>query len=86
MFSANQHLRVAQERRHRVVVLILATHREQDASLVQFENVLLETAESFTARRRGSDLDTLDPVVAHDASPQGVVEVHHEHLRWCAAE
>ena len=73
------HLRVPFEDLADVRLVILRGDREDDAALLQLEHVLLERDEGL-AEPVAAECDAIDPVVADDAAPEGVVEVEDEAL------
>ena len=57
-----------------------AIRRENDATLLQPQRIILKGQMGFSLRAAGAENDAVEPVVADYATPQSIVQIEHQTL------
>ena len=76
--ALQHHFGMLLERLHRVGFVVLGADGQDDAAAAEFAGVFLEGGIGLTEGAALAEGDALQPVIADDAAPDGVVQVEHQ--------
>ena len=80
MILTQEHVRMIAEGKARVVLVVLAADRKNDASRPKLQRHPLYGKKGFARGGSLAELDSCKPVVANHAAPKRVIEVKHQAL------
>jgi hypothetical protein len=86
MLFAQQHLGMLAEGRARNIVVVLGRDSEHNSAFAQRQRVPLNAEIRFAGCVTLRELNAFEAIVADDAAPKRVVEIHHQNATALAAK